>query len=53
MKLNENGEKFVEDVKVDVAANTEEIRVPQHQDRAAIDILNDFNVVSINDHNNH
>ena len=52
MKLNENGEKFVEDVKVDVAANTEEIRVPQHQDRSAIDILNDFNTVSFNDHNN-
>ena len=46
MKIDENGEKFVEDVKVDVTGNTEEMVVPQHADRLAVDVLNDFNVVS-------
>ena len=47
MKLEENGERFAEEVKVDVAGQTEEIKVPQHQDRMEVDILNDFNVVRI------
>lgn len=46
MKIDENGEKFVEEVKVDVAGKTEEMAVPQHADRLAVDVLNDFNVVS-------
>ena len=45
MNLRENGEDFVEDISVDVARNTERIRVPQHQDREQVDILNDFNMV--------
>ena len=45
MKLNENGEEFVEKIKVDIAGNTEEIHVPRHQDRSEVDILNDFNIV--------
>ena len=46
MKLEENGEKFTEKVKVDVAGKTEEIQVPKHGNRPAVDLLNDFNVVS-------
>ena len=46
MKIDENGEKFVERVKVDVTGKTEEMVVPQHADRLAVDVLNDFNVVS-------
>ena len=48
MKLNENGETFTEDVIVDLKENTEEIKVPQHQDRAELDLLNDFNMVKYN-----
>ena len=47
MKLEENGEKFAAEVKVDVPGHTEEIKVPQHQNRMEVDILNDFNVVRI------
>ena len=46
MKIDENGKKFVEEVKVDVTGNTEEMVVPPHTDRLAVDVLNDFNVVS-------
>ena len=46
MHLEENGEKFTEKLKIDVAGNTEEIKVPKHGDRAELDLLNDFNVVS-------
>jgi len=44
MKLNENGEEFTEEIKVDIAGNTEEIKVPQHQNRMQADILSDFNI---------
>eukprot|EP00795_Rhopilema_esculentum_P011363 gene11363-21557_t len=44
MKLEENGEKFAEEIEVDVAGNTEEIKVPKHQDRMQVDLLNDFNI---------
>ena len=45
MKLEENGEKFVETVNVDLTGNSVEIKVPKHQDRMEVDILNDFSVV--------
>ena len=45
MKIEENGEKFNEKIKIDIAGQTEEIKVPKHQDRVEVDILNDFNVV--------
>jgi len=44
MNLKENSVDFVEDINVDVAGNSERIRVPQHQDREQVDILNDFNM---------
>ncbi|XP_065070434.1 uncharacterized protein LOC135695307 [Rhopilema esculentum] len=43
IQLAENGEKFSEEVKVDIAGNTEEIKVPQHQNRLQLHQLNDFN----------
>ena len=48
MKLEENGEKFVETVNVDLTGNSVEIKVPKHQDRMEVDILNDFSMVRIN-----
>ena len=47
MPLTDNGEKFTEDISIDVAGNTEEIKVPKHKGSIGIDILKDFNVVSI------
>ena len=46
MELNEGGKTFVEKIKVDTEANTEEYSVPQHGKRVAIDILKDFTKVS-------
>ncbi len=45
MELNEGGKKFVEKIKVDTEANTEEYSVPKHGDRIAIDVLKDFTKV--------
>ncbi len=47
MKFEEGGEKFVEKVKVDLAGNTEEVVVPKHFDRPAVDLLKDFTQVSV------
>ncbi len=46
MELNEGGKTFVEKIKVDTEANTEEYSVPQHGKRVAIDVLKDFTKVS-------
>ena len=45
MEINEGG-KFTEKVTIDVDGGTEEIKVPAHLDRTAVDMLNDFNAVS-------
>ncbi len=45
MELEEGGEKFVEKIKVDTEANTEEYSVPKHANRVAIDTLKDFTKV--------
>eukprot|EP00795_Rhopilema_esculentum_P011360 gene11360-21552_t len=44
MNLTENGETFTQDIIVDVQGNTEEIKVPRHQDAPAVNVLNDFNI---------
>ena len=43
----ENGASFNEEVEVDVDKQTEVIRVPQHNDVGAMDVMNDFEVVSL------
>ena len=45
MKMEENGEEFSAEIKIDVAGQTEEIKVPKHKGGVEVDILNDFNVV--------
>ena len=45
MEINEGG-KFTEDVKIDVDAGTEEIKVPAHLNLSSVDMLNDFKTVS-------
>ncbi len=45
MEFEENGVKFVEKIKIDVAGQTEEYSVPKHMDRAAADVLKDFGKV--------
>ena len=47
MSIDEEGKKFTEKVKINLKDKTEEIVVPAHLDRAAVDVLNDFNVVRI------
>ena len=42
----ENGTSVNEQVEVDVEKQTEVIRVPQHNDADAVEILNDFDAVS-------
>jgi len=42
LDLEEQGQKFVEKIKVDTEGNTEEYSVPKHGDRVAIDVLKDF-----------
>merc|ERR1711872_270564 len=42
LEFEENGVKFVEKIKIDVAGQTEEYSVPKHMDRAAADVLKDF-----------
>ncbi|XP_065065293.1 uncharacterized protein LOC135691378 [Rhopilema esculentum] len=44
MGIDEEGKKFTEKVKINLKEKTEEIVVPAHLDRAAVDVLNDFNV---------
>eukprot|EP00795_Rhopilema_esculentum_P011357 gene11357-21549_t len=43
IKLEENGQKFTEKIKLDTVANTEEYDVPAHQDRVEMHLLKDFN----------
>ena len=43
----ENGASFNEEVEVDVDEQTEVIRVPQHNNVGAMDVMNDFEVVSL------
>ena len=43
----ENGTMVNEDVEVDVEDQTEVIRVPQHNDVDAVEVLNDFAAVSL------
>ncbi len=45
LDLEEQGQKFVEKIKVDTEGNTEEYSVPKHGDRVAIDVLKDFTKV--------
>ncbi|XP_022809512.1 uncharacterized protein LOC111346490 [Stylophora pistillata] len=40
--VSENGATFTEDVEVDVDNQTEVIRVPQHSDADAMEMMNDF-----------
>ena len=47
MKIDEGGKEFSEKIKIDIDQKTEEIDVPAHGDRAAVDVLSDFNVVSM------
>ena len=42
----ENGTSVNEQVEVDVEKQTEVIRVPQHNDVTAMEIMNDFDAVS-------
>ena len=43
----ERGTEFKEIVEVDVDNQTEVFRVPQHNDVDAMDMMNDFNLVSV------
>lgn len=43
----ENGASFNEQVEVDVDEQTEVFRVPQHNNVGAMDVMNDFEVVSL------
>lgn len=43
----ENGASFNEEVEVDVDEQKEVIRVPQHNSVGAMDVMNDFEVVSL------
>ena len=45
LNILENGTMFKEIVEVDVDNQTEVIRVPQHNDVAAMDMMNDFKEV--------
>eukprot|EP00794_Sanderia_malayensis_P018727 gene18727-20616_t len=42
MEFEEGGQKYTEDIKVDTTEQVEEISVPKHLDRMAIDVLKDF-----------
>eukprot|EP00795_Rhopilema_esculentum_P001433 gene1433-15858_t len=44
MKIDEGGKEFSEKIKIDIDQKTEEVDVPAHGDRAAVDVLSDFNV---------
>eukprot|EP00112_Aurelia_sp_Birch-Aquarium-sp1_P011889 Seg2498.5 transcript_id=Seg2498.5/GoldUCD/mRNA.D3Y31 product="hypothetical protein" protein_id=Seg2498.5/GoldUCD/D3Y31 len=44
MKVDESGETFQEEFKIDLAANTEKIIVPAHANRQRVEVLNDFDV---------
>ncbi len=48
MEFEEGGNKYVEKVKIDVAGNTEEYSVPQHEDVDGADVLVDFTKVTSN-----
>ena len=43
----ENGANVNEEVEVDVDEQTEVIRVPQHNNVDAMDVMNDFDAVSL------
>ena len=46
LNIDEKGTIVNEQIEVDVENQTEVIRVPQHNDVDAMEILNDFNAVS-------
>ena len=45
MNVVENGTSVQEEVEVDVDEQTEVIRVPQHNDVDALELMNDYNSV--------
>ena len=47
LDILERGTEFKEIVEVDVDNQTEVFRVPQHNDEDAMDMMNDFNLVSV------
>lgn len=47
MNIVENGASFNEEVEVDENSKTEVIRVPQHNNVDAMDVMNDFDTVSL------
>ena len=47
LDILERGTEFKEIVEVDVDNQTEVFRVPQHNDVDAMDMMNDFNLVSV------
>ena len=47
LDIIERGTEFKEIVEVDVDNQTEVFRVPQHNDVDAMDMMNDFNLVSV------
>ena len=47
LDILERGTEFKEIVEVDVDNQTEVFRVPQHNDQDAMDMMNDFNMVSV------
>ena len=47
LDILERGTKFKEILEVDVDNQTEVFHVPQHNDVDAMDMMNDFNLVSV------
>ena len=47
LDILERGTEFKEILEVDVDNQTEVFRVPQHNDVDAMDMMNDFNLVSV------
>ena len=47
LDIIERGTEFKEILEVDVDNQTEVFRVPQHNDVDAMDMMNDFNLVSV------
>ena len=47
LDIIEKGTEFKEILEVDVDNQTEVFRVPQHNDVDAMDMMNDFNLVSV------
>ena len=47
LDILERGTEFREILEVDVDNQTEVFRVPQHNDVDAMDMMNDFNLVSV------